>query len=196
MFDPKGLRHQALIANSTDPDIAYLEARHRLHASAEDGIKEAKECGLGNFPCTRFRANRVWLLLVQLAQATLPPHRVLGGGAEATALPNAARGWAAGAQRPADHSAARCPLAVGEAAGRRFRPTASAATDHLSRLWRTPDPEAFYEDARACHSAPDEPILTTLTGPNRRPCRHPGSRATPHCFPTRFPRIPRPLVKF
>ena len=71
LFDPHGLRHQALITNSRDPDIAYLEARHRLHARVEDRIKEAKECGLGNFPCSSFQANRVWLLLVQMAQDLL-----------------------------------------------------------------------------------------------------------------------------
>jgi hypothetical protein len=71
LFDPNGLRHQALITNSQDSDIAYLEARHRLHARVEDRIKEAKECGLANFPCSSFQANRVWLLLVQMAQDLL-----------------------------------------------------------------------------------------------------------------------------
>jgi hypothetical protein len=60
-----------LITNSQDSDIAYLEARHRLHARVEDRIKEAKECGLGNFPSFSFQANRVWLLLVQMAQDLL-----------------------------------------------------------------------------------------------------------------------------
>ncbi|HUY96404.1 MAG TPA: transposase [Verrucomicrobiae bacterium] len=69
--DPNGLRHQALITHSQDSDITYLEARHRLHARVEDRIKEAKECGLGNFPCSGFQANRVWLLLVQMAQDLL-----------------------------------------------------------------------------------------------------------------------------
>ena len=71
LFDPNGLRHQALITNSNDTDIAYLEARHRLHARVEDRIKEAKECGLANFPCSSFQANRVWLLLVLMAQDLL-----------------------------------------------------------------------------------------------------------------------------
>jgi hypothetical protein len=71
LFDPHGLRHQALITNSQDPDTAYLEARHRLHARVEDRIKEAKECGLANLPCSSFQANRVWLLLVLMAQDLL-----------------------------------------------------------------------------------------------------------------------------
>ena len=70
LFDPHGLRHQALITNSQDLDTAYLEARHRLHARVEDRIKEAKECGLANFPCSSFQANRVWLLLVRSGRRT------------------------------------------------------------------------------------------------------------------------------
>jgi hypothetical protein len=71
LFDPNGLRHQTLITNSQDSDIAYLEARHRLHARVEDRIKDAKECGPANFPCSSFQANRVWLLLVLMAQDLL-----------------------------------------------------------------------------------------------------------------------------
>ena len=58
LFDPGGLRHQALITNSQDPDIAYLEARHRLHARVDDQSKGAKDCGLANFPCHSFRRTR------------------------------------------------------------------------------------------------------------------------------------------
>ncbi|MHB8395465.1 MAG: IS1380 family transposase [Candidatus Dormibacteria bacterium] len=71
LFDPNGLRHQALLTNSPDPDISYLEARHRLHARVEDQIKDAKDCGPANFPCHSFQANQVWLFLVQLAQNLL-----------------------------------------------------------------------------------------------------------------------------
>jgi hypothetical protein len=41
------------------------------HARLEDRINEAKECGLQNFPCSSFQANRVWLLLVQMVQDLL-----------------------------------------------------------------------------------------------------------------------------
>jgi hypothetical protein len=50
LFDPHGLRHQALITNSQDSDIAYLEARHRLHARVEDRIKEARSVVLATSP--------------------------------------------------------------------------------------------------------------------------------------------------
>jgi hypothetical protein len=49
----------ASAASPKGPDIAYVEACHRLHVRAEDRIKEAKECGLGNFLCSSFQANPV-----------------------------------------------------------------------------------------------------------------------------------------
>ena len=71
LLDPHGPVHQAPITNSQDSDIAYLVADHRLHAPEEDPIKDAKDCGLANFPCHSIRANQVWLFLVQLAQTLL-----------------------------------------------------------------------------------------------------------------------------
>jgi hypothetical protein len=96
--------------------MAYLEARHRLHARMEDRIKGAKECGLANFPCSSFQAIRVWLLLVQMAQDLLAWARrlcLLFLEAVSAALPAAACGRAAGAQRQAEHPAARRPLGLG-----------------------------------------------------------------------------------
>ncbi|MGC1908236.1 MAG: hypothetical protein WA809_01360 [Candidatus Dormiibacterota bacterium] len=58
-FHPHGLPRQALITKYQDPDIAYLEARHRLHTVVEDRIKGAKDCGLANLPCTSFQ---VWAI--------------------------------------------------------------------------------------------------------------------------------------
>jgi hypothetical protein len=68
LFDPDGWRHQVFICNSTDPDIVYLEARHRGHARVEDHIKEAKDTGLLRFPGHDFAANAAWLLIVLIAQ--------------------------------------------------------------------------------------------------------------------------------
>lgn len=68
IFEPEGWRHQVLITNSLDPDIVYLEARHRGHARVEDHIKEAKDTGLLRFPGHDFAANAAWLLVVLLAQ--------------------------------------------------------------------------------------------------------------------------------
>jgi hypothetical protein len=64
LFDPGGWRHQVFICDSTDPDIAYLEARHRGHARVEDRIRCAKDTGLRNFPFHGFAANKVWLEVV------------------------------------------------------------------------------------------------------------------------------------
>ena len=64
LFDPGGWRHQVFICDSTDPDISYLEARHRGHARVEDRIRCAKDTGLNNFPFHDFAANQAWLEVV------------------------------------------------------------------------------------------------------------------------------------
>ncbi len=68
LFDPDGWRHQCFITNSADPDIVYLEARHRGHARVEDHIKEAKHSGLLRFPGHDFHSNAAWLIAVLIAQ--------------------------------------------------------------------------------------------------------------------------------
>jgi hypothetical protein len=68
LFDPDGWRHQCFITNSADPDIVYLEARHRCHAHVEDHIKDAKATGLLRFPGHSFVSNSAWLLVVLMAQ--------------------------------------------------------------------------------------------------------------------------------
>lgn len=67
LFDPAGWRHQVFITDSADPDIAYLEARHRGHARVEDRIRCAKDTGLNNFPFHDFAANQAWLEIVLCA---------------------------------------------------------------------------------------------------------------------------------
>jgi hypothetical protein len=71
LFDPEGWRHQVFITNSQDPDIVYLEARHRGHAHVEDRIKAAKATGLLHFPGQRFSSNAAWVLVVLIAQDLL-----------------------------------------------------------------------------------------------------------------------------
>jgi hypothetical protein len=68
LFDPGGWRHQVFITNSTDTDIAYLEARHRGHARVEDRIRCAKDTGLRNLPFPDFANNACWVELICLAQ--------------------------------------------------------------------------------------------------------------------------------
>jgi hypothetical protein len=68
LFDPDGWRHQCFITNSAEPDIVYLEARHRGHAHVEDHIKDAKATGLLRFPGHSFASNSAWLIVVLMAQ--------------------------------------------------------------------------------------------------------------------------------
>lgn len=65
--DIDGRRFQVFICDSTDGDLAYLEARHRGHARVEDRIRNAKQTGLANFPCHAFVNNAAWLAVVLMA---------------------------------------------------------------------------------------------------------------------------------
>lgn len=65
--DIDGHRFQVFICDSTDPDLSYLEARHRGHARVEDRIRNAKQTGLDNFPCHDFANNAAWLVIVLIA---------------------------------------------------------------------------------------------------------------------------------
>jgi len=65
--DIEGHRFQVFICDSTDPDLSYLEARHRGHARVEDRIRNAKQTGLANFPCHDFANNAAWLAIVLMA---------------------------------------------------------------------------------------------------------------------------------
>jgi hypothetical protein len=65
--DLDGHRFQVFICDSADPDISYLEARHRGHARVEDRIRNAKQTGLANFPCHDFANNAAWLVTVLIA---------------------------------------------------------------------------------------------------------------------------------
>jgi hypothetical protein len=65
--DIDGHRFQVFICDSADPDISYLEARHRGHARVEDRIRNAKQTGLDHFPCHHFDDNAAWLTVVLMA---------------------------------------------------------------------------------------------------------------------------------
>ena len=68
LFDPQGYRHQVFLCDSADPDISYLEARHRGHARVEDRLRCAKDTGLRNLPFPAFENNACWVELVLMAQ--------------------------------------------------------------------------------------------------------------------------------
>lgn len=71
LFDPGGWRHQVTLVDSTDPDLSYLEARHRGHARVEDKIRNGKDTGLRNLPFIEFAENAAWVELVLMAQDLL-----------------------------------------------------------------------------------------------------------------------------
>jgi len=92
LFDPAGWRHQVFICDSGDPDISYLEARHRGHARVEDRIRCAKDTGLRNFPFHDFAANQAWLEVVLGACDLIAWTQLLClGGELATAEPKRLR---------------------------------------------------------------------------------------------------------
>jgi hypothetical protein len=64
--DIDGHRFQVFITDSPDPDITYLEARHRGHARVEDRIRCGKDSGLRNLPFFEFERNEAWMQLVLL----------------------------------------------------------------------------------------------------------------------------------
>ena len=62
-----GWRYQAFATNTTTGQLAFLEARHRAHARVEDGIRHAKDTGLGRFPSREYGINTAWLLATAIA---------------------------------------------------------------------------------------------------------------------------------
>jgi len=75
--DLDGHRFQCFLTDQPDPDIAALEARHRLHARVEDRIQESQELGLGRLPFQAIEPNQAWFELALLAQDLLAWLRLL-----------------------------------------------------------------------------------------------------------------------
>ena len=69
--DHDGHRFQAILTDQPDPDIAYLEARHRGHARVEDRIRTGKDTGMAKLPFQDFAMNEVWLQISLIAQDLL-----------------------------------------------------------------------------------------------------------------------------
>lgn len=89
MFDQiHGQRHTMFLTDSTDPDIAALELRHRGHARVEDRIRTWKATGATHQPYKEFAANQAWLNVTLIAQTLLAWTQLIGfTGALATAEP-------------------------------------------------------------------------------------------------------------
>ena len=87
-----GWRYQAFITNTATGQLAFLEARHRAHARVEDGIRHAKDSGLGRFPSREFAINQAWLSAVMIAADLIAWLRLLAlSGSLAKAEPKAMR---------------------------------------------------------------------------------------------------------
>jgi hypothetical protein len=82
-----GWRYQ-LFATNTPPQepgrrhnrlgqIAFLEARHRVHARVEDRIRTGKDTGLDHLPSANFDINQAWLIAVGIAVDLLAWLRLL-----------------------------------------------------------------------------------------------------------------------
>jgi hypothetical protein len=62
-----GYRYQAFTTNTSQGQIAFLEARHRAHARVEDRIRTGKDTGLGHLPSRHEQINAVWVELALVA---------------------------------------------------------------------------------------------------------------------------------
>lgn len=62
-----GWRYELFATNSTHPDPAWLDARHRGHARVEDRIRCGKQTGAAKYPFQDSAANTAWLTLHAIA---------------------------------------------------------------------------------------------------------------------------------
>ena len=62
-----GFRYQAFTTNTRRGQIAFLKARHRVHARVEDRIRTGKDTGLGHLPSRHEQINAVWVELALIA---------------------------------------------------------------------------------------------------------------------------------
>lgn len=79
LFDQiQGRRHTLFLTDSTTPDIAALELRHRGHARVEDRIRTWKATGATHQPYKDFAANQAWLNVTLIAQTLLAWTQLIG----------------------------------------------------------------------------------------------------------------------
>lgn len=62
-----GYRYQLFATNIAVGQLAVLDALHRAHARVEDGIRQAKDTGLGRLPSRHYAINQAWCQIVALA---------------------------------------------------------------------------------------------------------------------------------
>ncbi len=62
-----GWRYQVFATNTPGKQIAFLEARHRVHARVEDRIRCGKATGLDHLPSTNLQINTAWCVAATIA---------------------------------------------------------------------------------------------------------------------------------
>ncbi|MGZ4618845.1 MAG: IS1380 family transposase, partial [Frankiaceae bacterium] len=62
-----GYRYQIVATNTRGGQLQRLEARHRVHARVEDGVRTAKATGLRRLPSKSWGINEAWCQVVALA---------------------------------------------------------------------------------------------------------------------------------
>ncbi len=72
-----GRRYQLVAINTRVGQIAWLDARHRLHVHVEGDVKQAKDLGLNRWPSRRWAINVAWTQVVALAANLLACFRHL-----------------------------------------------------------------------------------------------------------------------
>jgi Transposase DDE domain group 1 len=72
LFDTDGYKYSAFVTNTPrfGPraiSVQRADARHRVHARVEDGVRTAKDTGLARFPSHSWTVNQAWCAAVTLA---------------------------------------------------------------------------------------------------------------------------------
>ena len=62
-----GWRYQLVATNTPRQQLAFLEARHRVHARVEDFIRCGKATGLDHLPSTSMTINQAWCVAATIA---------------------------------------------------------------------------------------------------------------------------------
>ena len=66
-----GFRYQAIATNTLGRQLQWLDARHRVHAHVESGIRRSKSLTLTRLPSAKFALNQAWCTLLAIAMDLL-----------------------------------------------------------------------------------------------------------------------------
>jgi hypothetical protein len=66
-----GWRYQLFATHTARRQLAFLEARHRVHARVEDYIRCGKNTGLDHLPSTSMTINAAWCVAATIAEDLL-----------------------------------------------------------------------------------------------------------------------------